>query len=183
MKPSIIITLFCLLSLIACKQNHEALVDKYYTYLNNYQSDNLQNILADDFKISLTYTDYSYNRVNFFERYVRIYRAYKQKSKILKTISDSEPKKFLVEDNSDYLQYFKVDQPKWIVTFKTDNNKIQEVIIDTTETSRKYFKEIKEKSDGFTNWLKEKYPNETSTVLHETEGLFLKRLKEYVKAQ
>jgi hydroxymethylglutaryl-CoA reductase len=67
------------------------------------------------------------------------------------------------------------------VTFITADNMIREIIIDTTETSRNYFKEIKEKSGEFTNWLKEKYPDETSTLLHETEGLFLKRLKEYVE--
>jgi len=181
MKVSTIIFLFCLLCSTGCRQNRQSLVDKYYNYLNNYQSDDLQNILADDFKITLTYTDYFYNRADFFDRYLRIYKAYKEKSSIVKTISDKEPKKFLVEDNSDYLQYFNVDRPKWIVTFMTADNKIQEINIDTTETSGNYFKEIKEKSDGFTKWLKTKYPEETSTILHETEGLFLKRLKEYVE--
>jgi len=183
MNLSTIILLFYVLCLTACKQNHQTLVDKYYNYLNNYQSDNFQNLLTDDFKITLTYTDYFYNRTDFFDRYIRNYKVYKEKSTIVKTISDNEPKKFLVEDNSDYLQYLKVNRPKWIVTFVTANNKIQQVIIDTTETSRQYFNEIKEKSDRFTNWLKEKYPDETSTVLHETEGLFLKRLKEYVEAR
>jgi len=104
-------------------------------------------------------------------------------TRILKTINNKEPRQFLVEDRSDYLKYLGVRNPTtWVITIRTIGNKIDEVIVDTTETSNKYFKDVKEKSDQFTAWVSKKYPYDIPTgKLYDTANLLLKRLKEYKK--
>jgi hypothetical protein len=179
MRLSIFIVAISLFGLSSCKQHQHPTVDKYYQYLNSYQGDSLQTLLADDFKVTMNYSEHFYDRASFFSRYLKNYQAYNQKSKILKTISDDEPGTFLVEDNSDYLKYLKVSPPKWAVTIRSENGVIHEINVDTTETTRTYFIDLQQKNDKFTLWLAKKYPYESPEVLHGTEGLFLQRLKEY----
>jgi len=182
-KISLIILLLTLLVSTSCKNKRQDLITEYFRHLNNYESDSLKKILADDFKIRLTYTTFFYDRDKFFNTYLRNCKAYHQKAKILKVISDNEPKQFLVEEHSDYLKYLEIRFPIWAVTIKSSNGKITEILEDTTELSDEYFIGVKKKSDEFLSWLSNKYPDESAATLHETEGLFLRRLKEYVDAK
>ena len=173
--PLLILSLF----FVSCQQGKESVPEKYFRLLNDRQTDSLQSLLAKDFKVTLTYTTYSYNRNDFFNTYLKILQENGEKSSILKTISDEEPKQFLVEDSSAYLTCLGVTNPSWVVTVKSKDEKITEVIIDTTETSRKYFSDVKEKNDKFLKWLRGKYTYAYPAVLYDTPGLLLKRLKEF----
>jgi len=164
---------------LSCRQGTESVSEKYFRLLNNRQTDSLQDLLAKNFKVTLTYTRYSYNRSDFFNTYMKILRENDERSRILKTISDKEPRRFLVEDSSAYLKCLGVMNPNWVVTVKSKGGEVTEVIIDTTETSRKYFSDVKEKNDKFLTWLRERYIYAYPAVLYDTPGLLLKRLKEF----
>ena len=175
----IFLTLLTSLYLFSCKQSHESVSDKYFRFLNNRQADSLQLLLTSDFKVTLTYTTYFYNRDDFFNTYLKIKRENNERTKIIKTIRDKEPKQFLVEDSSDYLKYLDVKSTTWIVTVKSKDDKISEVIMDTTERSRNFFNDVKEKANQFNAWLRNKYSYQYPGNLYDTAGLLLRRLREY----
>ena len=169
------------LSLTSCVQSQSNTSDKFFEFLNSYQEDSLRNILTDDFQLNRTYTTYSNDKSSFLDEYLPNSKAYNGKYKILKVISEIEPKQFLVEDQSDYLKYLNVDYPTWKITIYTKHNKINLVTIDTTETYEKYLANIKIADELFMSWLKSNYPEITQEMLSNQEGLLAKRLKEYAE--
>jgi hypothetical protein len=183
MTCKLIYTTFLLLlvTLTAWGQSQKNISDIFFEFLNSYQKDSLQNILTDDFQLNRTYTTYSNDKSSFLDKYLRNSKAFNGKYKILKVISENEPKQFLVEDQSDYLKYLNVDYPTWKITIFTKNNKINMVTIDTTETYEKYSANIKIADEIFMNWLKSNYPNVSQEMLYNEEGLLAKRLKEHAE--
>jgi hypothetical protein len=173
--------LFLLFSMSTCGQNTPSASDKFFDFLNNYQIDSLRNLLTDDFQLKRTYTSYSNDKTSFLDNYLPNSKTYNGKYKILKVITDIEPQQFLVEDLSDYLKYLKVDCPTWKITLTTEDNKIRQVTIDTTETYKKYSADIKIADEIFMTWLKANYPEDTQEMLYNQEGLLGKRLKEYAE--
>ena len=171
--------LLILFSFTLCTESHEDASTRYFRFLNGQQSDSLQLLLTPDFKVTLTYATYFYNRADFFSKYLKNLKDHNEKTRIVKTLSDKEPKQFLVEDSSDYLKYLNIGNPTWIVTVKSQDDKISEVIVDTTKMSRQFFKDVKEKSDHFHEWLEKKYSYQSPSILFDTAGLLLKRLREY----
>jgi hypothetical protein len=167
--------------LTACGQSRPNASDKFFEFLNSYQEDSLRNILTDDFQLNRTYTTYSNDKSSFLDEYVPNSKAYNGKYKILKVISEIEPKQFLVEDQSDYFKYLNVDYPTWKITIYTKDNKINLVSIDTTDTYKKYLANIKIADELFMTWLKSNYPDITQEMLYNQEGLLANRLKEYAE--
>ncbi len=173
--------LFFIFTLTACCQNMTSPTDKFLIFLNGYQKDSLQNLITNDFQLKRTYTKYYNDKSSFLDKYLPNSRAYNGKYKILRVISDIEPKKYLVEDQSDYLKYLNVEYPTWKITIETKDNRVKLVTIDTTETYRKYSADIKIAEEIFMTWLKSNYPKDTQKMLYNQEGLLAKRLKEYAK--
>jgi|LakMenEpi03Aug12_release.lakeMendotaPanAssembly.Ray.scaffolds.fasta_scaffold372531_2 hypothetical protein len=173
--------LFLIVTLTACGQSRPNASDKFFEFLNSYQEDSLRNILTDDFQLNRTYTTYSNDKSSFLDEYVPNSKAYNGKYKILKVISEIEPKQFLVEDQSDYFKYLNVDYPTWKITIYTKDNKINLVSIDTTDTYKKYLANIKIADELFMTWLKSNYPDITQEMLYNQEGLLANRLKEYAE--
>lgn len=173
--------LFLLFSLTTCGQNTPSVSDKFFDFLNNYQIDSLRNLLTDDFQLKRTYTTYFNDKSSFLENYLPNSKNYNGKYEILKVITDIEPQQFLVEDQSDYLKYLKVDYPTWKITISIEDNRISQVTIDTTETYKKYSANIKVADEIFMAWLKANYPEDTQEILYNQEGLLVKRLKEYAE--
>jgi hypothetical protein len=95
-------------SLTACAQNVTSPAGKFLSFLNDYQKDSLQNLITNDFQLKRTYTKYDNDKSSFLDKYLPNSRAYNGKYIILSVISDIEPKKYLVEDQSDYLKYLNV---------------------------------------------------------------------------
>lgn len=173
--------LLLMTSVTASGQNTQSSAGKFFDFLNSYQKDSLQNILTDDFQLKRTYTTYSNDKNSFLEKYVPNSKAFNGKYKILKIITDIEPQQFLVEDQSDYLKYLDVDYPTWKITIATEQKKINQVTIDTTDVYQNYLADIKIADEKFTTWLKVKYPEDTQEELYNQEGLLTKRLKEYAE--
>jgi hypothetical protein len=175
------IIFFLLLPLLSFCQNQSTPAEKFIAFLNNYQKDSLNDLLADDFELQRTYSSYSNNKKTFLEDYISSSKAYHGKYKILKVMSNVEPQQFLVEDHSDYLQYLKIEKPKWIMTFFSDKNKINRLNIDSTISYSQFTEDLKKKSIAFDSWVKEKHPEINPNSITKTEGLFMKLLKEYCK--
>ena len=154
--------------------------DKFLDFLNLYQVDSLQTLLSDNFQLKRTYTTYTNDKKSFIEKYVPNSKNFNAVYKILKTSSSGQTTDFLVEDQSDFLKYLNIDNPKWKVQVVANGQeKIELVTIDTTKNYRTYLTQTKEKGEQFENWLKQKYPDETQEQLYNTAGLLTKRLKEY----
>lgn len=152
----------------------------FLAFLNNYQVDSLKALLTDHFQLNRTFTTYTNDKKSFIETYVPHSKNFNAKYKVLKSTQQELITVFLVEDQSDYLRYLKIDKPTWNITIKLNEQyKVESMTIDTTENYRTYLKQTKEKGKRFEMWLKEKYPNETTETLYNTEGLLRKRLKEY----
>jgi len=79
------------------------------------------------------------------------------------------------------LTFLEIDYPTWNITLiKNNKSQIETAIFDTTASFQKYLNQSDTKGKEFFNWLKPKYPNETSDSLYTISGLLQKRLKEYV---
>ena len=154
--------------------------DKFLKFLNNYQIDSLQVLIADNFQLKRTFSSYSSDKKSFVDRYVPTSKNFNAKYKIIKAIYSEQTTEFLVEDQSDYLKYLNIDYPKWKVQIVTNGHKkIERMTIDTTANHQAYLTQAREKSEQFESWLKQKYPNETNEILYNTTGLLTQRLKEY----
>ena len=166
--------------LFSCTQKTKPQSDEFLELLNSYQTDSLQSILATNFIINRTYTNYKTDLNLFLGEYMQKSKAFNGKYNIIKVISTKEPKVFLIEDQSDYLKYLQVSFPTWkIMIRRNPENKIEGVTFDTTETFGKYSLDIKAKEASFNKWLENKYPNETLELLHENNKLLFERLKMY----
>lgn len=175
--------LFELAFFISCGQNSKPKpADKFLNFLNNYQVDSLQSMTAENFLLKRTYINYTNDKKSFIDKYIPFSRNVNGKFKILNTTGNHLATDYLVEDHSDYFKYLKIDYPKWKIRIISNaNEKIEAMIVDTTEDYRTYLTQSNEKGDSFSRWLKEKYPGETTEVLNNTNGLFIKRLEEYAK--
>ena len=156
--------------------------DKFFNFLNHYQVDSLQTLLADNFQLIRTYTTYTNDKKSFIEKYVPNSKNFNATYKVLKTTQSGQTTDFLVQDQSDFLKYLNIDIPRWKVQVTTnEQEKILLVTIDTTESHQAYLTQTKQKGEQFENWLKQKYPDETQEQLYNTAGLLIQRLKEYSK--
>ncbi|MES1181905.1 MAG: hypothetical protein ABUL44_03830, partial [Flavobacterium sp.] len=133
----------------------------FFEFLNNYQSDSLQSLLADNFEIVRTFTNNKTDRKRFFEYYMPVSKNFNSKFKILKSEITEQSEKYLVEDESDYLRVLNIDFPEWNITlYKNSKNQIERAIFDTTKTFQKYLLQSNSKGKAFETWLHLKYPDE-----------------------
>lgn len=160
-------------------QSPKATADKYLEFLNEYQSDSLRNLLTDDFLIKRTFANYTNDKSSFLNSYITYSKNFNGKYRVLEVVADEETVHYLVEDQSDYLKYLRIEYPTWKIAVTTKENKVQTVVIDTTETTSKYLADVKKKDIGFKDWMKNRHPEENQASLYNVEGLLIKRLKEY----
>jgi hypothetical protein len=167
--------------LVSCGQNSRLKpAEKFITFLNNYQADSLQILVADNFQLKRTYSTYANDRKSFLGNYFQDSKNINAKYKIIKSTNSGQTTEFLVEDQSDYLRYLNIEYPKWRLQVVTNGQeKIESMTIDTTENYQTYLTQAKIKGEEFEKWLKQKYPDEAGNLLYNTTGLFPKRLKEY----
>ncbi len=178
---TILTILLGLTCFVSCGQNSRTNpADKFLSFLNRYQVDSLQTLLSDNFQLKRTYTTYTNDKKSFIEKYVPNSKNLNAAYKVLTTIQNGQTTDFLVEDQSDFLKYLGIDNPRWKVQVTTnEQEKIVLVTIDTTESHQAYLTQTKEKGEQFEKWLKQKHPGETQEQLYNIAGLLTQRLKEY----
>jgi hypothetical protein len=182
-KLTILTLLFGLTFFVSCAQSSKPkLADKFFKFLNDYQTDSLQALVADNFQLKRTYATYANDKKSFIEKYVPTSKNFNGKYKILSKKNNGAITDFLVEDQSDYLKYLNIVYPKWKIKITVnEESKIETMLIDTTKNHQVYLTQAKVKGGMFDKWLKLKYPSETTDILFNTPGLLLQRLKEYSK--
>ena len=181
-KNSIILTLLLGLAFfVSCGQNSKPNpADKFLGFLNSFQIDSLQVLVADNFQLQRTYSTYTNDKKSFVGKYIPTSKNLNGKYKIIRATYSGQTTDFLVENQSDFFKFLNIDYPKWKVQIVTNGQeKIERMIIDTTENYQAYVKQAKEKGEQFESWLKQKYPDETDEILYNTTGLMTQRLKEY----
>ena len=150
--------------------------------MNNYKIDSLAAITTDDFQLIERYVGHAYNKEAFLDSFVVYSKVINGKFKTLKIISNSNPVKILVEDQSDYAAYLKPGMLTWLITINNKGNKIQRMISDTTKGYKLYLEDFMKKHDAFLKWLEENYPQENEeTLFNDKTGLLSGRLREYSK--
>ncbi len=180
LKQLFTFTFFLLLfSLPICAQKPSSATQKYFTFLNNYETDSLAKLLTKDFQLKRTFTSFKNDKSYFLQTYLPYSKTIHGKFTIVKGWVDTTPNSFLVEDYSDYLKCLDVPYPTWKLIIIEKGNQIKEVIIDTTDIYRKYLLELKAKERIFTNWVLKKYPTETEDKLYASNKRRLKFLKEF----
>ena len=181
-RISYLITITCLLlASTAPAQNSNSPAHKFIAFLNHYERDSLQILLMDDFLLDRTYTNFANDKTSLLDQYLPHSKNFNGKFNILKTLSETDPVQFLVEDQSDYLKYLNIDCPSWKIAISTRGEKVYRATIDTTQSYQKYLADLKVKDAAFERWLLRKHPDETKEILYHTEGLLIRRLKEYAK--
>jgi hypothetical protein len=180
-NSSILILLLGLSFLVSYGQNLKPNpANKFLFFLNNFQVDSLQTLLADNFQFIHAYTTDTNDKAYFINKYVPISKNFNGKFRIIKATDGRQITDFLVEDQSDYFKYLNIDYPKWKIQIITNGQeKISCMTIDTTEYYQTYLTQTKKKGKQFERWLKKKYPDETNEILYNTSGLLIQRLKEY----
>lgn len=181
MRSSLPKILMLLLTLFACgkEDSNSTPAHRFISFLNEYEADSLDKLLTEDFKLVRTFADYSNDKASLLDRYLSHSKNFNAKYKILKTLDNGNPVRFLVEDQSDYLKYLGIHPPTWEISVLTEGDKVHKVTIDTTDAYHAYMSELRSKGSAFDLWLKETYPEEAGEILISTEGLMVKRLKEY----
>ena len=167
---------------ISCGQKPKLIKDpdSFLEYLNQYQTDSLENLLADNFQIVRTYTDYKTDRASFFGDYLKRTKAYNGKYKVMDVVTASGAKVYLVEDQSDYIDFLKVKPPTWKIKIdRNSESKVFLVTMDTTETFAKYSRDMLSAEAHFDKWLEQSHPGETLEILHQDDKLLFGRLKEF----
>jgi hypothetical protein len=154
---------------------------KYFTFLNNFETDSLAKLLTNDFQLKRTFTSFKNDKSYFLQTYLPYSKTIHGKFTIIEGWVDTIPNSFLVKDYSDYLKYLGVTYPTWKLIITEKGNQIREVIIDTTDVYRKYLQELKAKEKIFTNWVLKKYPAETEDKLYASNKRRLMFLKEFAK--
>lgn len=180
-KVYIILLLVTGLNQLYCygQASGSAAVHKFFAFVNNYQVDSLQSLLTDDFQLRRTYTSYGHDKRSFLENYIPQSKNFNGKFSIVSVIPKQQVASVLVEDQSDYLNYLRIDFPKWEFQLSmNERGQIVKATIDTTTGYELYLKQVVEKSQRFEEWLKQTYPGESNTSPQDS-GLLLRRLKEY----
>ena len=174
---------FAIICCCSCKQSPEQVrtpAEKFLNFLNTYQSDSLRSLLADNFRFHRGYINTSYDKQTFLDKYVSRSKDLHAGFKVVQTSSKDNITSFWVEDQSDYLKYLDIPTYTWVLSIETDQQqKITGMLIDTTEGYTKYNAAALEKGDKFRQWLNEKYPEDSTEIIQNTEGLLTKRLMEY----
>lgn len=160
-------------------QNNQEPETRFLRLLNQFQADSLETVITDDFIIERTFTNYKTDRSSFLHFYLPFNKEINGQffvSNISKVPGGTE---YLVSDHSYYLQYLGIDTPWWRLRIAVRNNRVCKLTIDSTSTTKKYMEMSSVKTAAFTDWLHDTYPVEEQGQLYKTEGLYLKRLKEF----
>jgi hypothetical protein len=181
-SSAIAILIVSLLIIDSCTQKTTSIPSpSFFNFLNTYQADSLQTLLADNFKIKRTFAIEKTDRIHFFEYHIPVSSNINSKFKVLKFEISGKSEKYLIEEESDFIKLLDIDHPRWIITLiKDSSNKIETAIFDTTDTFRKYLNQSEAKGRGFFKWLEHSFPVETTDSLYATRGLMRKRLIEYL---
>jgi hypothetical protein len=180
LKQLFIFILFVLqFTIPICAQKPGTATQKYFTFLNNFETDSLAKLLTDDFQLKRTFTSFKNDKADFLQTYLPYSKTIHGKFTIMEGWVDTIANSFLVEDYSDYLKYLGVPYPTWKLIITEKGNQIKEVIIDTTHVYRKYLRELKTKEKIFANWVQKKYPNVNEDKLYASNKHRLMFLKEF----
>lgn len=180
LKQLFVFTIFLLkFSLHVDAQKNGTTSQKYFTFLNNYETDSLAKLLTNDFQLKRTFTSFKNDKSYFLQTYLPYSKTIHGKFTIIKSWVDTIHNSFLVEDYSDYLKYLGVIYPTWKLIIIEKGNQIEEVIIDTTDVYQKYLRELKAKEKIFSNWVFKKYPAETEDKLYASNKRRLMFLKKF----
>jgi hypothetical protein len=154
---------------------------RFIRFLNEYNTDSLAPLLAENFQWKRTFGSSGHDKRSFLENYIPVSKAYNAGFLILRTISPANPVQFLVEDKSDYLKYLEIPAPTWKLFITVKQDKIETVTVDTTASSKRYFEQASKKTEKFESWWDIQYPRERER--NSDPGLLIRRLREFVRLE
>ncbi|NOT51510.1 MAG: hypothetical protein HOP10_09560 [Chitinophagaceae bacterium] len=162
----------------------EQTAKRFIDFLNDYKTDSLEGMLAEDFVLKRTFTGYTNDKTSFIKDYVSNAKNCNAKFISIKTLKANNPVQLLAEDKSDYLKYLDIRPLLWKLVITINNEKIESMIVDTVQgATNEYFTQIRIKMKKFEDWLNKEYPGEINGRLYEEPGLLTRRLSEFAKLE
>lgn len=155
--------------------------ERFIAHMNAYSIDSLDAMLANDFELSRTFVKLSHTKESFLHSYIPLTRRLHGRFVVTDKNTGGNPEEFWVEDHSVFFTFLYIPHPNWkLQVYKTTNNRIARVVIDTTVGYAQYVQTARFMSDQFEKWLKEAHPTESLNYLtNDTTSLYSKRLLEF----
>lgn len=171
-----------MLLLTSCKRDDaKTTAEKFLDFYNHYQTDSLQNLLADNFVFSRTFVSYKNDKASFLKDLNERFSKTKSVFIITHTEQEGPVTHFEVKDKSDYFDYLGIDPPSWKLEVHTNKqNKVTGCLLDTTESYGPYKIQSAEKFRVFQNWYFLKHPGSENNFPTDMDTL-IPLMKEYSK--
>ncbi len=171
-----------MLLFLSCTNNPpKTAAEKFLDFYNHYQTDSLQNLLADNFVFSRTFASYKNDKDGFLKDLKERFSKTNSVFIIRHTEQEGPVTRFDVKDKSDYFDYLGIDPPSWTLEVREDaENKIAFCLLDTTESYGRYKIQAEEKYKAFQHWYFSKHPGSENNFPIDMD-ILIPLMKEYSK--
>lgn len=178
-KSLLLIILFFIL--VCCKEKQN-ICESFISDLNNYDVQNTQNYLDDNFEIYMTYPSAKISKNQFLKFLIPLNESVKQKYYVYGQKENQFNTELYVKDSSIYERYLKLDAFKLKIILEINKEeKIKKIIFDTIPGHKKKYLERMEKVTEFENWISKTYPNENIAEILFDSNKLEKYLMKYAK--
>ncbi len=162
-------------------QNATKIGTAFFSYLNHFQRDSLAQLLTSDFVLKRNYVAVQTDRKSFLTDYFDYSQNLEGQFIPIQPKADSLTYTTFVKDHSIYFTCLSIKEPTWKFTLLIRNDSVAGIKVDSVNSYQDYLKETTQKEQLFMAWLNKAYPSENWDQLYQTNGLLVKRLKQYAK--
>lgn len=154
--------------------------DRYIAHVNTYNADSLDVLLDDSFILSRTFAKTTHTKTTFLNEYLPLCQSLHTRYDVLEHTSGN-PEEILVQDHGDFFTLLQIPEPRWkLKVYTSPANRINKVVIDTTDGFAAYQQTANFMAGQFTKWLEETHPEENLNILvADKNNLYSKRLLEF----
>jgi len=178
------LTVIFIISCSSPKKNQPLTGTDIVRMINKYEIDTLRSVMDKAFILDFDYISLQGNAKTFIDEIMSSSKALEAHYEIVETRKPVDGRfQYLVKDHSALDKYMEMEVPKFLLTIViNDSNRFEKIFIDTLPGYKQYDRELTGKFNAFSQWLKEKYPDERlADLLQDQSGRMVRRLKEYSK--
>lgn len=174
MKNKILLSFCCLIFVVSCQQKKRPLAERFFDYLNTYQTDSLEMLLSDDFQLESSSINIKTNKAT-----VLTAAEEGKKNKLTYKVIESKNDEFTVEHQSDVYKYLGATNPVCKYKFTSKGDYITYIFLDDKES----VDQLTPKYEAFENWLYERHSEEELAKWLNTDGFWMSSAQEYYETE